>query len=133
MLVNIHGHGCSCSNIHQYIHPFYHRNIARFHTRSHKLEIEKRAWMNLSCHARVCRFCDLPIVETKAHVALQCPSRRTTNRYHKTLLTFHQFSPLPLFLYRQKFENSGPLHTRGDLYIVLMFMVPWVIFVPPRL
>ena len=79
----------------------YHRNVARFRTRSHTFTLEKGDWLNLPQHAKVCRFCDSQIVKTEAHVALQCPryahiSKRPTSKYWRTPLSSHQFSLLPL-------------------------------------
>lgn len=60
-------------NISTPIPLLYRRNIAHFHTRSHTFAIERNASQNLLHLAKVCRLCDLHVVETEEHVAIQCP------------------------------------------------------------
>lgn len=49
------------------------RSIALIRTRSHSLEVERRAWEGVSREQRFCRLCNLGEVENEAHVLLSCP------------------------------------------------------------
>ena len=50
------------------------RAITLMRTRSHRLKIETGGWLKIDATKRLCKSCNMQVIEDEAHVALTCPA-----------------------------------------------------------
>lgn len=94
-------HNCELEKYLQVIHENKYRiALTKFRTSSHSLYIETGRYDNTPRESRLCRFCNMNVIENEYHFLLVCPNyRELRNRYLKPYYchwpNIYKFESLP--------------------------------------